>query len=94
MPLMLRREESDGRVVGVELQQANIGFELAGGTLEHRRHRAARTAPGRPDVDQQRDVAVCHVAAEAGFVDFDRPTAEDRLMAGSTAGRRRRPFGG
>ena len=94
MPLIPRRWEAAGALSELSFKRRTFGFEFAGGTLEHRRHRAARTAPRRPDVDQQRYLAVRQVAVETRFVNLNGMTAEDRLVAGSAARRRWRPFRG
>src|SRR5262245_60142552 len=51
--------------IGVDLGEAHPGFELARRLLELRRHRLAGSAPWRPEVDQQGNVALGGVALEA-----------------------------
>jgi hypothetical protein len=52
-----------------------------GGALEFGCHRAARAAPGRPEIDDQRHVALGEVAFEPGGVERHRVAVEQRLMA-------------
>ncbi len=42
---------------GIDLEQAHSRFQLCRRLLECRRHHPAGTAPGRPEIDQQRDIA-------------------------------------
>src|SRR5689334_5658036 len=79
--------------IGVELEQPDLRLELLRRALEHGGHRAARTAPWRPYVDQQRNVAVGDVTRESLLVDFDGVAGEDRLMARAAARALRRAFG-
>ena len=41
---------------GVDLQQTVTGLQLPGGLFRKPGHHAAGPAPGRPEVDQQRDI--------------------------------------
>ena len=51
--------------LGVNLQKAKLGFELAGGAFEGRRHRFARPAPCRPKIDHNRNIVALDVSGEA-----------------------------
>jgi len=68
----------------IDLEQSNPRLQLLRRALEHRRHRAAWTAPGRPDVDQNGDIIVGDVPPETFLVDLDRMACEDRLVASAT----------
>src|SRR4051794_16915180 len=70
-----------GFLVDIDLDQAHRRFERGGGALELRRHRAARAAPWRPEIDQQWNVALGQVPLEAGGVERDGMALEQRLMA-------------
>src|SRR6516165_5291970 len=82
-----------GRGIGVKFEQTNLRFEFLCGALEHRCHRAARAAPRRPDVDQKRDIAISHMAGKPRFVDLNRSSDENRLMARSATRTTQRPIG-
>src|SRR5690606_16882910 len=47
-----------GLGIGIELQQAHLRFKVGCGGLKSRRHHLAGTAPWRPDIDQNRQVAM------------------------------------
>ena len=48
----------------VDLDQTYGGFQTLRGLLEGRRHHAAGAAPGRPEIDQQGDVAFFYMPCE------------------------------
>jgi hypothetical protein len=52
------------RGIGIHFDQPNLWLELAGGLRENRRHRLTGTAPGRPEIDQQRNVAMGRMPVE------------------------------
>ena len=70
--------------LGVDLYEADMWLELGSGALEDGSHHAARTAPFRPEIDQQRDVARLDVLRKARLVESERPTLKERIAA-STA---------
>ena len=68
--------------IAVHLDQPHLGLELGCRLLEDRRHRPAGTAPGGPEINQQRDVAVPGMLVEAsGVVERRRPPLVKRAMA-------------
>src|SRR5579859_5564626 len=73
------------RYFGVDLHQANRGFEHSGCSFEFRRHRPAGPAPRRPEVDHDRKVAVGDMPVEARFIQFDRMAVEQGLVAVAAA---------
>ena len=89
MPVIEKRDDTPGALSALSLSRRTLGSSSGRGAFEHRRHRAARTAPWRPDVDEHRDIVVRHVTAETLLVDLDRMAAEYRLVAGAAASRRR-----
>ena len=81
MPWMPKRPASCLLLVGVDLGEADPGLELARRLLELRRHGLAGPAPWRPEVDQQRDVALGSVGLEALGVQRHGMTLEQRRAA-------------
>jgi len=76
----------------MDLGQAQTRLQGGGGGLEMRGHAAAGAAPGRPEIHQHRQLALRHMALEAGAVERERLAGEQGLVA-ATAGRRRaEPF--
>src|SRR4029450_1347469 len=74
---MHRRDADDavtaghpGVLVGVELDDLDLVGVLGGQLFEHRRDRAARTAPRRPEVHEDWLVVVEDVGLEGGVGDF------------------------
>jgi hypothetical protein len=58
-------------------------LELGRGALEHGCHHAARAAPVRPEIDQQRDVTLLGVLRKSWPVKRERPALEERIAAGA-----------
>ena len=75
-----------GLSLGVHLCQPDPGFELARGLLKLRRHHLARPAPGRPEIDQQRQIAALHVARERRRGQLDGLAREQGLLAAAAVG--------
>ena len=80
---VLRREPLG--LLGRDLHRAHMRLQFARGRLELRRHRAARAAPGRPEIHQQRDAARSEVTPEPRLVQRHRLALEQRRLAGATA---------
>jgi hypothetical protein len=75
------------RRIAVHLDQPHVRLELGCRLFEDRRHRLAGAAPGCPEINQQRNVAVFHVLVEArDTVQCRRPAFAKRPMAGSAFG--------
>jgi hypothetical protein len=74
------------RFLGVDLGDAEIGLESLRGLFIRWRHGAAGTAPGRPEIDQHRDVVARDVLREPDAVHVDRLCNEEIVRA-SAAGR-------
>ena len=73
--------------VAVDLDQPHLGLELGCRLFEDRRHGPAGTAPGGPEINQQRDVAVPSMLVEAsGAVQCSRPSFVKRPVAGPALG--------
>jgi len=51
-------------VVGIDLRKTKFRFELFGRSFEKRRHCPARPAPGRPKIDDHREVAAVQMLVE------------------------------
>src|SRR5205807_4052515 len=78
-------------LLGVDLQEPEVGFELGRGSLVSRRHGEARTAPGSPEIYDHRNVIAGEVALESRGISQRRLPREQLLVAGSTLGLLRRP---
>ena len=59
-------------LLGVDLQEPIIGFELGGGSLVSRRHGKAWTTPRRPEIDDHRNVIARDMALEGCGIGGDR----------------------
>ena len=81
-------------LVGVQLHESQLRLELARGALEHRRHSAARAAPRRPEVHDDREIAARDVALEVGFRKLDGVPLEERPAARAALGRVAEPVRG
>ncbi len=77
----------------VELGQAAAAGQLAGGLFEGGGERFARTAPIRPDVDQQWQIAF-DLAGVAGFGEFERGAQQHVLFAAAAFRRVAQALGG
>lgn len=66
---------------GIDLAKAQTRLELFCRFFEHRRHGAAWPAPGRPEIDEQRQIRGTGVAVEMPRIEIDRVSGEKRLMA-------------
>ena len=69
------------RLFGVELGNPHCRFELPGRLFVGWRHRPAGPAPGRPEIDQDREIAASDLFFETGGVEFRRFSAKHRLAA-------------
>jgi hypothetical protein len=63
-------------VVGVQLCQANVRLESARSLRKERRHRLAGTAPGRPEIDDERQIVAGQMFVEGGGGQHQRRTLE------------------
>jgi hypothetical protein len=73
--------------IAVDLDQSHVGFEAACRLLKDWHHHPTWTAPGGPEVDQQRDVAVFRVLSKTRRVtQHKRTTLEQRPMASAALG--------
>ena len=81
-------------LLGVDLQEPVIGFELGGRSLVSGRHGKARAAPGSPEIYDHRNVVARDVALEGYGIGRDRFPREQLLVAGATLGLPRRPVRG
>jgi hypothetical protein len=70
-----------GLLIDVDLDEADARFEPTCGALEGGSHGVAKGAPRRPEIDQQRNVALVEMARETCAVERDGPALEQRLMA-------------
>jgi hypothetical protein len=73
--------------LGVDLGHAHSGLQLGGSLHVARRHLAARAAPRRPKVHQQRDLVALQVLVKCGLVQVNRLASEQRLLALPAVGR-------
>ena len=71
--------------LGVEFGQPHPRLQLLRRGRERRRHRAARAAPARPEIDHHRQIAARDMPIETGRCQFDRLVLEQRLATGATA---------
>ncbi len=80
-------ESSRQRLVlfGIHLEQPYRRFELGRGLLEGRRHHATRAPPGRPKIDQQRQITALRLFAERRRVHRHGLPGEQRRLAATTA---------
>jgi hypothetical protein len=78
---------------GVELRKSQTGLELGRCALEMWRHRPARPAPIRPEIDDDGDVVAGNMLVERGGGQLDRMPVEQGILAGSAHGRFRKPRG-
>ena len=76
MPLIAKRDETAGALSTLSFNRRTFGSKLLCRPLKHGRHRAARTAPGRPDVDEDGDIAVSYMTGKSLFVDLDGMAVE------------------
>ena len=88
MPRMPKRLGDRRLLVGVHLRKADLMLEAARRFFEVRRHRAARTAPRCPEVDDHRQIAARDVLVEARRFQFQRMILEQRVVTLRAA----RPF--
>lgn len=70
--------------VDVHFNEARSGLQGLGGLSEYRRHRAARSAPRRPKIDDNRNVGVGDVFLQLAGVDVDRATLKKRRVTATT----------
>jgi hypothetical protein len=63
-------------LIDVDLDKADPRFEPSCGALEGGSHGVGRPAPRRPEIDQQRNVALSEMPREAGPVERDGPALE------------------
>ena len=83
-----------GRRIGVDLDQLQAAGALLGDLLDDGRHHPARSAPGRPEIDQDRQRALLNDRRVIGLAAFRQPgqgCAADAAMRHS-AGRRPDPI--
>src|ERR1700722_18590971 len=73
-------------LVDINLGEASARFELLCRLVEDRRHRAARPAPWRPEVDDQRHVVALDVLVEGLRGQHDRLAGEQVRLAGTALG--------
>lgn len=66
---------------GIDLGQADMGFKEAGGLVKGRGHHFTGPAPGRPEIDEDRDVIAADVAREKGACQINRGAGEKGLGA-------------
>ena len=78
--------------VGIDLGEPQPRLKLLCGGFESRSHGAARSAPGRPEIDQQRQVGRVGVAIEMRRIEIDRMPGEQRLMAAAAFAAFAAPF--
>src|ERR1700733_5722092 len=81
-------------LVDIDLGEAGARFELLCRLVEDRRHRAARPAPWRPEVDDQRHVVALDVLVERLRRQRYRLAGEQVRLAGAALGLRRGTVGG
>ena len=67
--------------LGVDLGETGVGFKVNSRLVEGRRHHAARPAPWRPEIDDDRQVVPCQMAVKTGAAQFQRFPGEQRLLA-------------
>ena len=79
--------------VGIDLGEPQSRLKLFRRRFENRRHRAARSAPGRPEIDQQRQVGRIGVPIEMRRVEIDWVSGEEGLMAAPAFAALTAPFG-
>ena len=75
-----------GLVLRIKLGKPHLGLELLRGLLEGGRHALARSAPGGPEIDQQRNIIAAHMLLKTIAIEFERMTDEDRFSALAAAG--------
>ena len=73
--------------LGVHLGHAHARLQLGGSLHVARGHLAARAAPRRPKVHQQRDLVALQVLVKRGLGQVDRLASEQRLFALPAVGR-------
>ncbi|CAI8790913.1 protein of unknown function [Methylocaldum szegediense] len=73
--------------LGVGFGEAEARFQLARRFFERRRHHAAGTAPGCPEINQQRNIAACGKEVEIGCRESDGVAFEQALSTASAIGR-------
>src|ERR1700722_8700404 len=81
-------------LVDIDLGEAGARFELLCRLVEDRRHRAARPAPWRPEVDDQRHVVALDVLVDRLRRQRYRLAGEQVRLAGPACRLRGRPVGG
>ena len=79
--------------LGIELDQAHLGFEDAGRSFEGRRHHAAGAAPCCPDINQNRNVGSAGLPFEHGGIGVERFAAEQHVTALAALARTGGPVG-
>ena len=77
---------------GIDLQEPDMRLQLRSGRLERRRHGAARSAPARPEIDEDGQASPAHMPIEGGLIRLDGPPLEQRRTAPTALGRRTDPF--
>jgi hypothetical protein len=93
-PVMKKRQcwyASDGEAlrevrhcITVHLDQPQLRLELGGRLLEDRSHHPTRATPGRPEINEERNVAARRMPVKASSIaQRKRPTFEQWSMAGS-----------
>ena len=73
-------------MLGIELGEANPGLHLRCYRFEMRSHHFTGTTPGRPEVDNQRDLISAQVLFESVVRQFNRLANEQTLLALATFG--------
>ena len=71
---------------GIDLEQAYPGLELGGGLLKRRRHHLAGSAPGRPEIHQQRDLVTLDMFLESRRCYLQRLSVKQRLVTFAAIG--------
>jgi len=72
---MEKRRQQFWHRIAVHLDQPHLRLELSCRPFEDRRHCPAGTAPGRPEINEQRNVTVpCMLVEAHDAVQYNRPT--------------------
>jgi len=80
-------------LLGIELRQPELRFELSRGLYERWRHHPAGAAPRRPEIDEHRYVVAGNIFLEIRSAEFHGVRVKQRLLA-FAAGRLRCQFVG
>jgi len=68
-------------ILGVQLRKPQLRLQFGSGLLERRRHHFARPAPGRPEIDDNRDVAAVNVFLKTPIGELGWMAREDLFTA-------------